>query len=406
MFCACTDRERSNPLDPKNPDTQGKPTGLRVYSIQDTVFLQWDAINLDDLIGYQLYRRRSDESDFSPLILLSRSLTSFKDFDVEFNIRYEYQLTALGRNYESAPSPPQRITPGPTLSWAVNNLSGQLIKLSHDAQHQIFRVSGFFTLVDVEPNPNSGEVWVVERLSRFIGNAVRVSASGRVREPIVPFVGPVDAAIHFDSNAVWVADREDGVVAKLDSLGGRLFAIQDFAAPTALDVDQRSGACWVADAASRRVARIPADGSAFALAPAPFFSLQSLVVNSRDGSVWVADSSRVVKLAEDGSHELTLAYNFEFASKVSVNENTGEVWVIDFRPSRVLKFSENGDLLFELGGFLAPRDLAANPFDNGCVVADTDNNRLVKIDASGAIEGVFENIGLPDAVSVQYLAPK
>jgi DNA-binding beta-propeller fold protein YncE len=357
---------------------------------------------LRDLIGYQLYRRKQAETEFSRYALISPSVTSFKDEGVEYQATHEYYLTALGDGYESKPSESQRIQPGPTFNWTVNNSSNQVVKLTHDVQHQIFRVSGFFTLVDIEPNPTTGEVWVLERLSRFVGNAIRVSPSGRVLNPLVPFDAPVDAAIHLDSNSIWVADLEGGLVAKLDSLGGRLASIETFEAPVSVAVDQRDGACWVADVNSQRVGKIDDRGTSLQFSPVVFASPQSLVVNSTDGSVWVADSSRVIKLTETGKLELELLQQFSHAYQISVNPKNGEVWVIDIGRSTVSKFSENGERIFEVGGFSEPEDLDVNLFDDSCIIADTENDRLVKLHTNGTVVSEFPNAGFPRVVGVQY----
>lgn len=402
LIYGCTDRDRLNPLDPNNPDTLGRPSGFRVISMQDTVFLRWNSITLHDLVGYRIYRKVGDAPEFSQYALVSKDLNSFKDSNVQFNTRYEYQLTAFGANYESAPSESQHIIPGPTFNWAADNRTGQLVKLTHDAQHQIFRTDGFFTIVDIDPNPLSGDVWVLERQSSFIGNVLRVSASGEILSPIVPFVAPVDADIHLDSNVLWVADLEDGRVVKLDSIGNRIATVRELLAPVAVAVDQRSGACWAADQRLQKVARINEAGTVVDFSMVGFVAVQSLAVNSQDGSVWAADSTRVLKLTEDGNLELIVSHVFEYAKKVEVNEITGEAWVIDFGPSSLLKFSASGQKMLELSGFSEPRDLAVNLSDNSCLVGDSENNRLVRVGAGGDVEGEFA-IGFPDAVSVQFM---
>ena len=401
LFNSCADRDRINPLDPRNPETLGRPTGFKVLSIQDTVFLNWDLIELRDLVGYRIYRKKQGEPGLSLYKLVDPQSNSFKDLDVEFGIDFTYQLSALGSSYEGSRSDSLTIEPGPTFNWAADNATRQIIKLTHDAQHPILRASGFFTIVDLEPNPLTGEVWVLERFNDFIGNAIRVSKEGRLLRPTIPFTGPVDAALHITSKSLWVADFEDGVVAKLDSIGNRLLAITRFARPIAVDVDQRDGACWVVDAMTERIAKINSDGVQIQEASFQFLAPQSLAVNSTGGSVWVADSTRVVKLTENGDFELTLSAPFNFASELDVNEATGEVWVIDRSASKVSKFFADGQKLIDVDGFARPEDLSVNFFDHGCLVADTQNQRLVKLTSEGEIAGIFSDIDLPLVVRVQ-----
>jgi hypothetical protein len=401
LLNSCSDRDRINPLDPKNPKTWGRPTGFKVISIQDTVFLNWDSIELRDLVAYKIYRKKQSEQGLSVYKLVDPELNSFKDLDVEFGIDYTYQLSVLGSSYESARSDSLAIVPGPTFNWAADNATNQLIKLTHDARYPILRTSSFFTIVDLEPNPVSGEIWVLERLNRFTGNAIRVSKDGQVLRPLIPFIGPVDAALHINSSSLWVADFEDGRVAKLDSIGNRLLTITSFTRPTAVDVDQRTGACWVIDAITQRIAKINSDGAHIYEATFQFIAPQSVAVNSTDGSVWVADSTRVVKLSENGDFELTLNAPFNFASKLDVNEITGDVWVIDLTASTVCKFSADGQKLIAVAGFSQPADLSVNFYDQGCLIADTENQRLVKVTSEGEIAAIFSEIGIPEVVRVQ-----
>ena len=52
----CSDRDRSNPLDPTNPVTGGAPTVLVIQSNRDTVTIHWNAMAVDDLESYRIYR--------------------------------------------------------------------------------------------------------------------------------------------------------------------------------------------------------------------------------------------------------------------------------------------------------------------------------------------------------------
>ena len=56
IFLGCSNREPLNPLDPNNPFTGGKPTGLSLIPIQNTVQILWDPIDLIDINNYTIYR--------------------------------------------------------------------------------------------------------------------------------------------------------------------------------------------------------------------------------------------------------------------------------------------------------------------------------------------------------------
>ena len=401
MLLSCTDRERINPLDPKNADTLGRPTGFKVFSIQDTVYLGWTSIDLKDLNGFQIYRTTNGLDEFLPVQLVPPSNNSFKDTNIEFEIEYTYFMTAVGANYESPPSDTLGVIPGPTLNWVASNTNQQLLKLTHDLRHRILTVSGFLPIFDIEANPRTGEVWVIERLLNIFGNAIRISANGEILRPFAEFTEPLEAALDYGSGSLWVADAKAGQVVKLDSVGNETFSISGISRPVSVSIDQRNGYCWVADGDLNQISRISADGSGMDVSPVALTSVKSVVVNSKDGSVWVADSTRVLRVNESGQLELELVEEFGYVKKIAVNDLTGDVWIIDQARSTVSKFSANGEAVFEVDGFSAPGDLSVNLFDHSCLVADTENDRLVQITTAGVVSRIFTQVGLPDAVHVQ-----
>ena len=379
---------------------------MKVISLQDTVILSWDLIDLKDLTAYRIYRRSNSETDFLPISLVASSVNTFKDATVNFGVEYSYQVAAVGPTFESNRSDKVEITPGPTFNWVGDSFNRQVIKLTHDAQHEIFRVSGFITPLDIESNVVTGEVWVVNRISRFLGagEVIKVSPDGKNKNPIIQFTMPFDIALD-SSGSIWVADSKDDLVAKLDSSGKENFQISSyFQNPIAVSIDQRTGDCWVADNQLDQLVKIESNGSQIDTSVAPFNAVQSLIVNSSDGSVWVADSNRVIKLDQNGDLACELK-EFDYAFKVAINEDTGEVWVLNWKPqfnqSTVSKFSPEGEKAFEIAGFNFPEDLAINLFDNSCLVADTQNDRIVRVSSDGKISSIFELVGNPRAVSVQ-----
>ena len=52
----CSERERSNPLDPLNSITNGAPTGFVAVTNRDTAYLSWDPVDINSLESYRLQR--------------------------------------------------------------------------------------------------------------------------------------------------------------------------------------------------------------------------------------------------------------------------------------------------------------------------------------------------------------
>jgi DNA-binding beta-propeller fold protein YncE len=69
--------------------------------------------------------------------------------------------------------------------------------------------------------------------------------------------------------------------------------------------------------------------------------------------------------------------------------------------NRVKKIrSDNNAVLWTVTGFSSPYSVSVNPADDTCWVADYNNNRVVRIDASGNIDWTMSGFSRPMAVSV------
>ncbi len=401
LVLTCADRDRINPLDPDNPVTLGRPSGLRAVAINDTVFLQWDRLALDDLVAIQIYRRTDDQADFTPLIRVDPAAGSFEDVGVTFGVNHFYQISGVGSDFESLRSDQIEVEPGPTFNWIADNLDRRLLKLSHDTKSILESTFGFLTVIDVEPNPVNGEVWALDLVGFARGDVVRVSPNGEVVLPLIRFTNPTDAAIHNSSGSLWVADTGDSSVVKIDAEGVVQLRVTGFVQPISVSVDQSTGTCWVADRGLGQVVQINEDGTRGAVSQTNFRALKSVSTTSNGGTAWVSDSTAVVRLNAQGSVETVLTEQFSHAFKLATNRKTGELWVLDWGLSTVSKFLVTGERVLNVADVANPEDLSINLFDGSCLVADTLNDRVLWIAADGQSVRVVREMRRPIALGVQ-----
>ncbi len=400
LVYGCADRDRNNPLDPKNPNTRGKPSGLRVVSVQDTVSLRWDALALDDLTAYKVYRRTLPATEFAMVGTVPAPGTSFEDPGLVFDTEYEYEISAVAGGVESSLSDSVRIRPGPTFSYAANNASRSLLRLTHDSRHLVRRTIGFLNIFDLQPNGVTGEVWVIDLFSLLSGDILRVTPAGDIQPGAVQLRGPRSLDIDPRNGDVWVVDVRDSLVVKFDKDGSKLFEADNLGLPVAVSVDPANGDCWVADFSGGRAIRLSADGSDRLISGENFSAIRALAVSPTDGAVWASDSARVVKMDAAGTRVLQVTGIFTEAHKLAVFPADGAVWAINWDPSFLVKLDSSGTELFRIGQLARPEDLALNFFDGSCLLADTDNDRLLRISKDGKTVEVVQQIQVPLAVGI------
>lgn len=401
LLVSCTDRERSNPLDPKNLVTLGRPTGLNVISIQDTVFLNWDILKLNDLAGYQIYRRTGVDTGFVSHAFVSAPSNTFREFGLAFDVEYEYQISAGGDTFESLRSEVVKIIPGPTFTWVTEKRSQQVIKLTHDSRHLILRTERFSTIIDIEPNPITGELWVLDIFAGIESNLKKITPNGKIDDHFIPFDRPTDVSLDYNSNTIWVADPPQSTVTKLDSIGNILFTVHTFATPILVTTDQRNGNCWVADSQTNTASRILSDGSEVMKSGVQFDSIVSMEVNSVNGSVWLVGATKVVKIDENGDFLLEINSPLTSPEKLAINENSGDVWIINESPANLYKFSSSGEMLLDVAGPFTPADISVNKFDNNLLVSDVFGHTVYRLSSDGEILSFFKDLTFPDLIGVQ-----
>ena len=107
----CSDRDRSNPLDPTNPVTGGAPIGLSIQSNRDTITIQWNGMAINDLEGYRIYKGIGNNE---PILFdeVGAGSTDYNDTGVITDSVHQYTIQAVTAFSESEHSKAQTIIPG------------------------------------------------------------------------------------------------------------------------------------------------------------------------------------------------------------------------------------------------------------------------------------------------------
>lgn len=397
---ACTERSRLNPIDPDNPVTSGKPQALRVISKKDTVILSWKTYSLKNMKGYNIYRAIAPDSNFVKIDSTSLNITTYYDSNLEYDVTYTYCITAVTETFESSHSDPVHITPGPTYKWIIESDIGDIVKLTHDARNEIFRIyyGGYPNRIAV--NSIEHRAWLTDRYSNRI---YQISSEGKLEQYLEGFYYLIDLDVSWLDSSLWIIDQSPDTprIVKLNHQGHVLFTNINFINPRAISVDQKRRWCWVADEGARRIFNINSSGDIVRKIGIYNVAPQNVAVFFEDGSFWIADSSQVYKLFVDERATIRVPIDdFNSISKLDVDQKSGACWVLD--RNSVTKLDSRGQKIFVIDGFYYPRSLAVNSYDGSCVVADPYHNRAVIISQDGQSIEEIPGIKYPWDVFVEY----
>lgn len=403
-YFSCVERDRSNPLDPKNPDTEGKPKGLKIYSELDKVFLSWKPVELSDIVGYQIYRREALDEDFIPIHMTTEDSTSYVDQNIQFEKKYIYRITVFGEDFESAPSDSVSIIPGPTSFWLGDVYSRQIIKLTHDCAHEILRISvdGYPWSIGLDEKTNN--LWFTDI---FMSRLMRLNLDNFDYSFVSDFSAGQLIKLKIDNtrDKIWIADSRNGTVEVVNMAGSRVQQITGFSNIRDLDVFERNGVCWVVDSGNKNVISINSNYS-ITEEVANLQAPSDIAINQNTGHFWIIDNLTVSKYDNNGTEYFSIDSMLTNPIELVVDPHDGKCWVLDWlsdaNNSKLFCFNESGNKILEVSGFTYPENVIVNPHDHGCVVVDSGSGKIFKVSSTGEFDNESLLFDYPYGLIVIY----
>jgi DNA-binding beta-propeller fold protein YncE len=390
IFCFlshCTDRKRLNPIDPQNPETGGRLRGLRIYSEQDRVVIQWKQLQLKDIQGFRIYRKQDSDLPFNPIHLAPPDSNQFIDYGLVYNKKYDYFVTILGGDFETPGSDTVSIIPGPTIIWATDVYNRRILKISHDGAHEIKQIA-----VDGYPwalayDNENNVLWYTDV---FLNRVYNIKSQTAEIVLDISYGEPIDLVMDKSNDRVWVADETQGKIFVFNRQGEKVGEKGGFERPVSIDCFLSDGSCWIADSKTKTVTKI-SNTLQTIVQIKDLIDPTSIAINQLSGDCWVADSSRILYFDIKGRLKLTIASQVSFPRYLAVDSESGNCWILDFSffasQSRLFCFNNDGDKLLEIPGFSWPENLKINPYDQSCIVTDSGAGRILKISLDGTIIG-------------------
>ena len=239
--------------------------------------------------------------------------------------------------------------------------------------------------VDATPGPEF--CWVIDN---NLGKIVTLSADARsVSRDVVSIFGANHLAVDPSDGACWTTTRFGGselgpVTVRFSAQGTRQATVTGFTFPASVAVDTRNGSVWVADTGGL----IGGESSVSLLTPAGvrlfrltgFTDPEGLAVDPNTGDCWVADTGagRIVKIAPNGVIQVTVTA-FSQPSEVAVDPMSGDCWGIDAATRRIFHLQPDGTLVATISGFLRPYKIACGAFDGSLWVTDVDASQVYQL---------------------------
>lgn len=278
--------------------------------------------------------------------------------------------------------------------WVADWSGNRVVKLSSGGD-ELFEVTGLDRPTDIAIQAD-GNAWVTTMGDSI--QVVEISHNGTILRKLSGFSDPQSIDVNLLNGDIWVADTGNDRIILLDSQvpGGYNLdstavmpvrydiQFENYTNPEALEVNQETGHCWVADTGNHRVVRIDKSGSfPFEFIIGGFLYPRGLAVNKLDGSCWVTNTgeNEVVKIFSDiftlpiktgESYNIDADAGFHFVISgyiqpwaVDINVIDGIVWFVEnFRLVKVQDLGINYSIISEFTNFNAPKSLVINPGSN------------------------------------------
>jgi hypothetical protein len=382
---SCSNRNRSNPLDPKNPDTHGKPTDLRILSDRDNVTLSWDKITLDDITGYKIYKRNQNESNYQIIETIGSNRSTFTEETVPYDQQMTYQITALtSSGYESPFSDSVSITAGPNNYWIVDYYMGSVFHLTYDCLHFFSRFDYLLYPIAITADTTNRSVYFLEEVFGYIW---KINKAGEIKLWVSGLNHPSDIAFDNLAQTIWVCNNDGSEIVRFDMDKVKLGTSTGFGKIINLRLSGKDEGCWIMDALYKSVAHLSLYGIEDVKIEYPLTEPSTISCYQSEGWIWIADSLQLIKANANGEIACTIDMNQSITS-LSIDQSTGDCWaaiVTDQNAHEILKFSPSGEILVTQVGFAYITAIAANPSNGGCLVADAGTGCINRISNEGKV---------------------
>ncbi len=407
----CSERERTNPLDPDNLFTAGAPVGLRVVTDRDSAWVDWAPLEVDSLAGYQIYRWIPGDAPAAYGPPISPAVTHFQEFDLEYNQKYYYAVQAITQTSVSVISAPDSAIPGPYNFWIADYSNSAVKRVTYDGSHQIGQVY-IDSPVALAAAPAGSRFWVAD----YWGRVVQVvNRNMEVVKIIAPGGWPLDLALTSNGQQAYILQLNPDSIVVVDQQGttvGGLSVPVNIGSYSELALDETGSRLWLGWRQSTGLdliyrAELSVNPIVWQLTlevDPPAGGLGALEADPFNGGIWTTSQGGIIHLSPDGDQA---AFAPEVSAyDISLNAENGDCYFIGRRRAdntpvfgRISGGPGAPQLeLFDLAvGGLTRLQALAGPGVVGFLAWGPAEGELLRFDASGRQIGRLAGaVGLED----------
>jgi len=295
----CSKRDHLNPLDIENQITGGKPTGLNLVPIRDTVQVSWDEIDVRDLSVYVIHKAVNN-TELREYAAVSADSTEYSDSAVSYYQNYTYAVQAVTDYMVSPLSDTISVTIGPYSIYVADFYDNSVRILSWDGSYLI-KSKSVSSPRAIQYRESDNRFAVAD----YYDNAVLL-ISKDLNETNYIDIGdyPLDLDVNQLTNRIHVLTR-NGYIMKLDEEGEKIETLNagmPFGWDAEISSDPISDGLWISNPDSGIVWFLPYNESWNHVVK--FNQLDSPSSLSSFGGGWVATHAGIVHLSPIGDSEI------------------------------------------------------------------------------------------------------
>jgi len=299
FLLSCSKRDRLNPLDVENKITGGKPTGLNLVPIRDTVQVSWDNIDVHDLSDYVIHKAVNN-TGLMEYDTVSAASTEFSDSEVSYYQNYTYAVQAVTNYMVSPLSDTVSVTVGPYSIYVADFYDNSVRILSWDGSYLI-KSQSVSSPRAIQYRESDNRFAVADYYDKAV---LLLSTDLNETEYIDIGDYPLDLDVNQLTNRIHVLTR-NGYIMKLDEEGEKIETLNvgmPFGWDAEISSDPISDGLWISNPDSGIVWFLPYNEGWNHVVK--FNQLDSPSSLSSFGGGWVATHAGIVHLSPSGDSEI------------------------------------------------------------------------------------------------------